>query len=97
MSDTWNMSDKCILFFIPFAFGCSESTITSQLLDLSLDTNQSDHTVNFNNNSLITSAPLVTSDSHEAKGKQFAYFPHLISSNAQLSSFLFIVAEISLL
>ncbi|XP_055317456.1 ensconsin isoform X21 [Sitodiplosis mosellana] len=43
-------------------------SITNQLLDLSLDTNQTaEHTVNFNNNSLITSAPLVTSDSHEAK------------------------------
>lgn len=47
-------------------------SITNQLLDLSLDTNQTaEHTVNFNNNSLITSAPLVTSDSHEAKGKYF--------------------------
>lgn len=44
-------------------------SITNQLLDLSLDTNQTaEHTVNFNNNSLITLAPLVTSDSHEAKG-----------------------------
>lgn len=46
-------------------------SITNQLLDLSLDTNQTtEHTVNFNNNSLITSAPLVTSDSHEAKGME---------------------------
>lgn len=44
-------------------------SITNQLLDLTIDTNQTtDHTVNFNNNSLITSAPLVTSDSHETKG-----------------------------
>lgn len=44
-------------------------SITNQLLDLSIDSNQTaEHTVNFNNNSLITSAPLVTSDSHEAKG-----------------------------
>lgn len=44
-------------------------SITNQLLDLTIDSNQtSDHTVNFNNNSLITSAPLVTSDSHDAKG-----------------------------
>lgn len=46
-------------------------SITGQLLDLTIDSNQTaEHTVNFNNNSLLTSTTLVTSDSHENKGKE---------------------------
>lgn len=67
-------------------------SITNQLLDLSLDTNQTtEHTVNFNNNSLITSAPLVTSDSHEAKGTI------IIIEYSQISTNLLLISEISLL
>lgn len=49
-----------------------QDTLTGQLIDFNLDTNQSAaDTVNFNNNSLLntSSTPLVTSDSHENKGK----------------------------
>lgn len=47
----------------------TQEMITGQLIDINIDFNESSTPVNFNNNSLLTSTNLVTSDSPESKGK----------------------------
>lgn len=47
----------------------TQEMITGQLIDINFDFNESSTPVNFNNNSLLTSTTLVTSDSPESKGK----------------------------
>lgn len=49
--------------------------ITGQLIDINMDFNESSTPVNFNNNSLLTSTNLVTSDSPESKGN---FLPFLL-------------------
>ncbi|XP_037036289.1 ensconsin isoform X15 [Bradysia coprophila] len=45
----------------------TQEMITGQLIDINMDFNESSTPVNFNNNSLLTSTNLVTSDSPESK------------------------------
>lgn len=45
----------------------TQEMITGQLIDINIDFNESSTPVNFNNNSLLTSTNLVTSDSPESK------------------------------
>lgn len=57
----------------------TQEMITGQLIDINMDFNESSTPVNFNNNSLLTSTNLVTSDSPESKGKIFFFIFDFVS------------------